>query len=118
MGGGVYGPVPNVLGFIVVDLRGWLCAGSDSPCGDAGVWIGDDILSLFLVRRLVGLGLPLSAMLQAGHALKLVCDLSQVRDMMPSSCVFCLAEWFWLFGFDMKQPESLILAQDERWRQA
>ena len=43
---------------------------------------------------------------------------SPVRDMMPSSCVFCLAEWFWLFGFDMKQPESLILAQDERWRQA
>jgi len=33
-------------------------------------------------------------MLQAGHGFKLIRDLSQVRMMMPSSCVFV-----WLNGF-------------------
>ena len=57
----------------------------------------------------------LATMLQVCHLLKLASDASRVRLMVPSSCVF----GFGLFQLEiMKQPESLILAQDERWRQA
>ena len=74
MGGGVYGPVPNVLGFIVVFLTGWFWLALIALAGTRGSGLAMIFCHYFLSAALLALVLPLLAMLQAGHALKLVRD--------------------------------------------